>query len=307
MKSIFSIIMVIAAVASATAAEVTQFYPGKLLRKEVVTRETSVLPEVTLSGCEKSVLALLFTWREREVIIEKPFYEKVALITDDRNPHDPGIHEVLTGEYIAGKLEQRETIAEKGPIIGQDMSYLGVQGTTDALGKLTDDRQVIMQLFDDLWLRHTPVRFYSPGKSPEIITLEITRAQFNEKMGLNYPAAEKSHAKKLDLGVKWERSAYRPGETGKATITATNLGSDGKIVRIQARSMSRWPWLEGKQFYLGDLGPQEEKSFFRYFHIPEDVPAGDYYLRFGVNEHNGAKPQISSKITVINSTAGNKN
>jgi hypothetical protein len=264
-----------------------------------VSRETIILPKAELFVCENSLLSLLFTWRERVVIKEMPLFEKVVIITDDMKPKDPGIHEVIVGEYIQGELEEREVIDEKGPIIGREMLYFENRAITNELGILIDEQQSILSLFDDLRRRQIFLQFISPGKTPEIIKLEIPRTEFNQTMGLNFTDVIKSHPGNLDFSARWDRSFYRAGDRGKLTVTARNTGTDGMIGRVQARSMSRWSWLDGKHFYVGDLEPQTEKSFFRYFHIPGDIQKGKYYLRLGVNEHSGAKPQFPITIMIV--------
>ena len=88
------------------------------------------------------------------------------------------------------------------------------------------------------------------------------------------------------------------GDTAKLYLTVKNEGEQGNIYRILARSISRWHWLDGKMYYVGDLKPGEEKQLVRIFRIPENVEAGKYYLRIGFNDHSGLKPQLPLTIQI---------
>ena len=153
-----------------------------------------------------------------------------------------------------------------------------------------------MQQFDDLKKQSAKILFSnSDGESLE---LELTRREVYEYLEIMFGRLERSYPSGLEFDVRWDRAKYNRGDIGKATVRVRNSGSEGNILRVLGRSTSRWPWLDGKMYYFGDLKPDEEKVRERLFAFPRDAAPGVYYLRIGFSEHSGVKPQFSTSVTL---------
>ncbi len=271
------------------AEEISQVYPGKLLNKDLISTESDPVIDLKFKGTENGFLAFKFRHLDRVTIKEIPIFEKLVLVRIKGANNEPGEQRLVPDEFIHGDIIVREEIIDNGPVASEDFMYLGVTTRTDLKGILLDDREKILSLFEDLQHQSSTLQF--ANKRLGIQELTLTRAQIYQELGIFYESRINSREENLSIGGVLDQATYAPGDTAKLSVSARNEGDEGVVYRVLARSVSRWEWLDGKMFYLGDINAGEKKLFSRFFPIPDDTAEGDYYLRIGGNEYSGAKPQ----------------
>ena len=298
MKFFFLMVMLVYGVVNSNShgEQITEIYRGSLIKRELIEVNSNPFITVSFLGTLDGQLAFIFKEFDRLVFHEKPIYEKLKVVREKGDFNDTGLRRLVPGEYIVGDLEQREEIKEVGPISLKQFQYFDVTSRTNTDGILLDDQQMILAQFENLRERSVAIKFES--EEQEILELELTRNELNEKLGIHYGTAQRSHPDNLKFEANWKNGYYAPGDVANLYLTAKNGGIQGDVYRILARSISRWHWLDGKMFYVGDLKPGEEKQLMRIFRIPEDIEEGRYWLRIGFNDHSGGKPQLSLTIEI---------
>ena len=279
--------------------QVTEIYPGSLLKKELTAIHSNPFIKVRFWGILDGELAFEFKEFDRLIFEEKPIFEKLKVVREKDDFNDSGQQELIPGETIMGQPEIREEIIELGPLVQENFRYFDVIYRTDNNGILVDREQVILGQFENL--RDQSVRIQFKSDTVKIPELELTRKELYSQFGIRYDIVKKSHPENLKFEARWNKSSYAPGEVAELDIIVENSGNpEENIFRLLARSISRWPWLDGKMYYLGDLKAGEKKQLLRIFRIPINIPHGFYCMRIGFNDHSGAKPQLPLTIEIHN-------
>ena len=281
------------------AEQVTDVYPGSLLKKELTAIHSNPFVRVSFWGLRDGELAFEFKEFDRLIFEEKPVYEKLKVVREKGDLNDSGQRDLIPGEYIVGPTEKREEIREIGPVALESFRYFGVITRTDSNGILVDSQQVILAQFENLREQSARIQFKSETHEP--LELELTRRELYSKLGIRYDIIKKSHPENLKFEARWDQTSYAPGDSAELDIMVENSGKNSEnIFRLLARSVSRWPWLDGKMYYIGDLKPGEKKQLMRIFRIPKDAQLGLFCMRIGFNDHSGAKPQLPLTIEIRN-------
>ena len=282
---------------AAWAAEVSTDHRGALLRKEIVATESNPFIAVEFIGLREGNLAFLFRRMDRQVIRERPIYQKVIVTRNEDDMQGPGIRIVVPGETMLGDKELRQENVELGLLADASVQFDGMSARTNKDGVFIDCDQAILAIFDNLKVnRHT---FTITNLRHGNCMVELTRLEMYEKLDINYEETRSSHAEDHLVGeVEWNRSSYRAGDVAVLSLKVTNDSKDNGIYRLLGRTVSRWPWLDGKMFYIGDLEPAESRVVSRRLVVPDDLPAdlAVLHLRIGFNDLTGGKPQVPATV-----------
>ena len=278
------------------AAEVSQAYRGDILRKEHVATESNPFIAAEFIGLREGNLAFLFRRMDLQVIRERPIYQKVMVTRNDDDMQSSGIRIVVPGETLEGPVELRQASVELGLLAGASVQFDGMSGRTNRDGVLIDSDQMILAIFDNLKVnRHT---FTITNLRHGNCEIELTRLEMYEKLDINYEETRSSHADQLVGEVEWDRSSYRAGDVAVLSLKVTNGSEADGIYRLLGRTVSRWPWLDGKMLYIGDLEPAESRVVSRRLVVPDDLPAdlAVLHLRIGFNDLDLGKPQVRATV-----------
>lgn len=293
---IFLLVSSLGMVPAIWAAEVSQAYRGDLLRKERVATESNPFINAEFIGLREGNLAFLFRRMDLQVIRERPIYQKVMVTRNDDDMQSTGIRIVVPGETLEGPVELRQESVELGLLADASVQFDGMPGRTNREGVFIDSDQTILAIFDNLKVnRHTFI-ITNPrhGNCP----IELTRIEMYEKLDINYDETRSSHADQLVGEVEWDRSSYRAGDVAVLSLKVTNGSKADGIYRLLGRTVSRWPWLDGKMLYIGDLEPAESRVVSRRLVVPDDLPDDlpVLHLRIGFNDLTGGKPQLPAIV-----------
>ena len=298
MKQVLSIFVLLFATGLSADELSREEYRGKKIREVEVSRQNNPYILATFLGAEEGLLMFELHQYDRLEIFSKAIYEKIIVISQKDDPNDPGIRELVPNEFIQGTPHLRVEKADLGPIADTTFALNGQRLTTDAHGILFDNEEWVLSKFEDLKTKSIPILFTNPERGSA--EFELTRSEFNSKLGISYTYTAPSHARGLRSKAEWDKESYVAGDTAVLKVTIGNVDRSGSIYRLLARSMSRWTWLDGKMFYFGDVESGERMTFKRTFHIPRDVHSGTYYQRVGFNDISGEKPQLSVTLEVRN-------
>lgn len=320
MKRYLPILLLVSSLGMAPAtwaAEVSQAYRGDFLRNERVATESNPFIAAEFIGLREGNLAFLLRHMDRQVIRELPIYQKVMVTRNDDDMQSPGIRIVVPGETLEGKEKSRLETVELGLLADASVQFNGMScrtnhgrscrtnrdgvfassGRTNRDGVFIDSDQMILAIFDNLKVNcHT---FTITNLRHGDCEIELTREEMNEKLGINYANTRSSHADDQLVGeVEWDRSNYRAGDVAVLSLKVTNDSKAGGIYRLLGRTVSRWPWLDGKMFYIGDLEPTESRVVSRRLVVPDDLPEDldVLYLRIGFCDLDLGKPQVPAIV-----------
>lgn len=273
-------------------------YRGKKIREVEVSRQSNPYILATFVGAEEGKLMFGLHQYDRVEIFSKAIYEKIIVIRQRDDPNDGGVRELVPNEFIQGTPELRIEKKDLGPIANTPFVFGEQRLVTDAHGIVFDEAEWVLEQFEDLKTKSIPVLFSNPERGSA--EFELTRSEFNSKLGISYTYTAPSHPRGLRSKAEWDKETYVAGDTAVLTVTVGNADRRGSIYRLLARSMSRWSWLDGKMYYFGDIESGSRMSFKRTFQIPRDVHSGTYYQRIGFNDISGEKPQLSITLVVRN-------
>lgn len=277
------------------AATIEEFYPGNVLRTEVLQRDSHHYIEAKVVGFRDGVLAMKIEQFDRQVIRERDIHEKVRIVRTDDSTR--GTREIIADQVIAGNSREREERILVGPVRNTEFQYLGGRAVTDDDGILRDHDQAILSLFEQRRSKVARLQFASPDAG--ICEFELTRNKLDELLGITFDhRSGRSCPSKLELSSQWDKPFYRPGDRARLTVTAQHNEQTCNVAQLQGLSMSRSTWLDGKMYYFGDILAGTPRSFTRVFFIPKDAPEGVYYQRIGLRDYSGAKPQLSVQLIV---------
>ncbi len=294
--SIFILVSSLGMVPAIWAAEVSQAYRGDLLGKERVATESNPFINAEFIGLREGNLAFLFRRMDLQVILERPIYQKVMVTRNDDDMQSTGIRIVVPGETLEGPVESRQENVELGLLADASVQFDGMSGRTNREGVFIDSDQTILAIFDNLKVnRHT---FIITNLRHGNCKVELTRLEMYAKLDIDYDETRSSHADQLVGEVEWDRSSYRAGDVAVFSLKVTNGSKAEGIYRLLGRTVSRWPWLDGKMLYIGDLEPAESRVVFRRLIVPDDLPddLAVLHLRIGFNDLTGGKPQLPAIV-----------
>jgi hypothetical protein len=281
-----------------SAKQVTEEYPGELLREEVL--ETKVLGRhlrVDFVGLQEGDLTFRIHGLEEQSVRYRPIHQKILISRQADDANDRGERFVVPGEVVATNPEQRNETLDMGPVADAEFDIRGTLFRTDGQGILRDRQQVLLAAFDDLRFEGLDVALHTDtfGEGRLVLTREQLRAAFD----VHFRYRGQSHPDRLQAVAEWDRDQYAPGDIARLKLTVSNTGEQGDVLLVLGgRSISRWPWLDGKMFYLGKLPPGEQRVLSRRFTVPADAAAGRYYLRLGFNDYSGRKPQVPVSLAI---------
>lgn len=271
------------------AEQYSEVYPGRFTHKKLVAKNHQSYILATLVPVVDHNVAFQFKWFEKRMLQERSYFEKVVVTRERKDEDDPGDRAIVPDEYVEGPLDSREENVEIGPLMAEEVDYLGACVMTDGEGILVDGAQLVLALFDDLRERSRTIRFQTQNHGA--LDVVVTRDELNKRYGIHYDSGSVSVPENIGLRAAWSQEQFQPGDRAELTLTVRNTGTRGNVRQLLARSMSRWPWLDGRMFYIGDLAPGEERVFTRVFHLPPEMEAATYYLRVGARDYSGAKRQ----------------
>jgi hypothetical protein len=304
MRALIAILSVLALAGFSAELERSE-YRGKKIREVEVSRQSNPYILATFLGAEDGLLMFELHQYDRVEIFSKAIYEKIVVIRQRDDPNDPGVRELIPNEFIQGTPELRIEKKDMGPIADTSFAFGEQRLTTDAQGILFDDAEWVLEQFEDLTTKSIPILFTNPERGSA--EFELTRSEFNSKLGISYTYTAPSYPRGLRSKAEWDKESYAAGDSAVLTVTVGNADRRGSIFRLLARSMSRWQWLDGKMFYFGDIQSGQRMTFKRTFHIPRDVHSGTYYQRVGFNDISGEKPQLSVTLVIRNPPPTPKN
>ncbi len=282
------------------AETVTEIYPGKRIRYEQISQKSNLFFKVYLNTIIDNNLSFKIIQFDRQKILEKPIFEKVEVVRNKNDQNDAGRRTIKLGETITGDLEERENLLEIGPIASHQFGCLQKIFETDENGILVDRQQIIISLYDDLKHKESELVFSSPEHGRSI--LKLTRTDLYSLFDVEFKHYKRSHPESLVLDAVWDKKNFTPGQIAEITLSVKNTAKTekpGDTFLVLGRSMSRWPWLDGKMFYFGNFTPGVEKKITRLFKIPDGIPPGAYYLRIGLRDYSGEKLQIPIVLQII--------
>ncbi len=288
--------VILCMVADVTAETMVQIYPGKLLRTERLSSEQSRYLEAKFIGIRDNNLAFEILEFERVLITELPIYEKVKVTRQRNNNDDRGVREPIAGEFIEGEPEEREEIHDVGPASNVAFTVLDHPYTANENGIVIDTDQIILEQFEDRKVRGLSLMFANAELG--LCVTELSRTELYEHFGIDFSSTRPSHPEHISLQGEWDRESYAPGDTARLTVHVGNTSASLGIYRVLGMSMSRWPWLDSRIFYVGNVQPSLTQTFTRIFRVPGTASAGRYYLRVGFNDYSGSKPQLPLSIVV---------
>ncbi|MFT5131227.1 MAG: hypothetical protein ACI8W8_004863 [Rhodothermales bacterium] len=298
MKKILSIFALFLAFSLVAGELERSEYRGKKMREVEVSRQNNPYILASFLGAEDGEILFKIKQYDRVEIFSKAIYEKIVVIRQRDDPNDPGIRELIPDEVIQGSPELRVEKKDLGPIANTTFAFNEQRLVTDAHGILEDQGEWVLKQFEDLKTKSIPILFTNPERGSA--EFELTRSEFNSKLGISYTYTAPSHPRGLRSKADWDKQTYEAGDTAVLNVTIGNASKSGSIYRLLARSMSRWEWLDGKMFYFGDVDSGERRTFKRTFQIPRDVHSGTYYQRIGFNDISGEKPQLSVTLVIRN-------
>jgi hypothetical protein len=292
---LLSVVAALLLAAPASAKQLIEHYPGKVLRAEEVMRESNPYVLATFVDVVDSCPVFRFDRLDRQVIFERPVHEKIRVTRMDQVSR--GISEVVHGEFMVGTMTHREEVVRLGPLPGAAFSYLGTSSVTNDQGLLIDRAQKVLALFEDRREKEAIIVFESDEHGR--CQYQLERPLLDEKLGIHFGRARGQMCPEaLTISQRWDRRVYNPGMTAELEITASNSGRECTVFQLQALSMSRHPWLDGRMFYFGDIPAGETRTFRRVFVIPESAAAGIHFQRIGLKDISGRKPQLSVTLTI---------
>ena len=293
---IFILVSSLGMVPAIWVASRTDIYRGDPLDKERVATESNPFIAAEFIGLREGNLAFLFRRMDLQVIRERSIYQKVMVTREDDDMQSPGIRIVVPGETLEGPVELRQELVEVGLLAGASVQFDGMSGRTNREGVFIDSDQTILAIFDNLKVnRHT---FIITNLRHGNCKVELTRLEMYAKLDIDYDETRSSHADQLVGEVEWDRSSYRAGDVAVLSLKVTNGSEADGIYRLLGRTVSRWPWLDGKMLYIGDLEPAESRVVSRRLVVPDDLPAdlAVLHLRIGFNDLDLGKPQVRATV-----------
>ncbi len=286
---------------------------GKLLRTELLRTERKPFFACALIHAVDCKPRLLFTKHEALTFHEVPIYE-ILLEYKGAGETDRSkiIYKSAKDEAIRGKQTMRTDSIELGVCAGETFTINGTPVTTDADGIAVDQTQALVRLFDPLAKRQEDITL-SHGKLGSValtISREIVRktpfkpsgddtaatSDLLESLGTDFGPIRRPARDGVRLDAAFP-NAVRPGSTVSIEVTAVN-GGDGHACRIMARTVSRHAWLDGMNFYLGNLEPGQTRSFSRQIVVPADQAAGTVFGAVGFWDVLGAIPEQAVPLEI---------
>lgn len=276
---------------------IREIYPGRLLRTQTLSRDrVDTRITVEFAGIIRNSPAFLFRKKNIILVRTQNFYEKLLVIREE-NDTDGGQRLPLAGEEIPGEIKKHKEIEDAGILRGATFQFLGDQQITNVKGIILDRNQLVLNAFDNLRKKQVTIRF--DGGKIGSTTLVLTRKQLRQALQVRFDYVGHSSPKACQISYHWDRPFYQAGSSPKLTVTLQNTSQKSPVFLLRGgRSVSRWPWLDGKMFYFGELAPGKTDSFTRIFSVPENIPAGTYYLRIGFSEWSGTKPQLPVRLKI---------
>ncbi len=284
--------------AQAEAGAETARRRGQFLRSEVVKTDVDVTFSCTLAPTSGSQPALLFRRQERQRHHEVRIYEVVLEVrtTDPETGRESVAFRVSPGDELRGETNVREVSRDLGPLVNESFTLSGAEIRTDDAGRFDDLEQSLLKPFDDLG-RHTlevEVRHRDLGtqtlRLSRYLTLRWESKRPDERLrlmqtdllvalGLDFEPAASSDRQGLALRVEVPETLV-PGQVARLRVTAVNQGQR-PVSCLVARLVSRQPWFNGMNLYLGNVLPGSRREFERVIRVPDTAAAGALFGAVG--------------------------
>lgn len=280
--------MLLGTAGSADAAPQPVKRRGRFLRTEIVKTERQKSFTCVLAPSADAVLRLRLHRLELLTHHEVRLYETVLEIKPSEEETDPTKIEyrVVPDEVIEGEKSSRRESVDAGPLANEPVTVDGNRHVTDADGIAVDADQYLLGLFDDLSVRDVTVRVAHAKLGEVGLTLtrdvvrraedtdDIERARLAQTdillaMGLDFCQLKRSSHDDLQPGITIPESP-RAGDPFVLELTVSNRGTQ-PVCGLIGRTFSRHEWLNGRNFYFGNIAAGETRSFERRFVVPETV------------------------------------
>ena len=271
-------------------------YRGRQIDSELVDKTHE--PGLTVSLLPSADGRCRLRIEQYEIVTRReiPIYEKVLEYRpQDSANRDDIRHEVVSGEVLRGEPQERTERHEKGPLANEPVEVNGRLFATDERGVITDEQDHLLSLFDEPYSREAEVavRHSRLGRA----TLTLTKEELLRSLAVNLSRGAQASNAGLRVHAEPRPASPRPGERIVITLSAENRGPRF-ISRVEARSFSRLPWLDGRNFYIGGLNPGQRKTFSRTFRVPHDQKPGACFVEIGVWDLLGADPKRNLPLTL---------
>ncbi len=224
------------------AENVIEIYPGKRIRHEQVSQKSNLFFKVELNSIIDNNLSFAITQFDRQIIFEKPIYEKAEVVRDKDDQNDAGRRTVILGETITGDIEERENLLEIGPIVSEQFECLQEIFETNENGVLIDRQQIIISLYDDLKHKESELVFSNPKHGSG--TLKLTHMNVYNLFNVEFKNYKRSHPESLAFAAAWDKDRFTPNQIAQLTLSVKSVAEtekSGDTFLVLGRSMSRWP------------------------------------------------------------------
>ena len=254
-------------------------YPGKLVRKELVRTERTPGFTCELADSFDGTLRIQVTGYDIVVYHEIPVYEKVleyrAPDETDRGTID---QKVVVDEFVRGKMQKRVEKVPAGPVREESFKVNGTVSRTDARGLIEAPNDTVLSMFDNLAVSDSVVRITHSVLGE--VQMKVTRSELMNAIGVEAEEPGKTASPEaIDFAITAPKKIAR-GQPFVITLSGSNHSALPSSC-IEARIVSRIPWLDGRMFYLGVLKPGNKRTFSRRFTAPKTQPDATVYATVG--------------------------
>jgi len=297
--SIRSFLLCSAAVAVLVTPGCTNYratdYPGSVIRYEFIRRESEDhlrIDPITVVGQD---LALHLTHHRTSTIHERPIHQKVKVyrVEGDMTPGKE-YYEPVPGEIIVGRDTSRVERSSLGDLSNEPITVDGVECRSDREGMWIDRDHSLLSRFDDMSV--TEVAFELRHKRMGGETIRLTRIELLQLIGGVSNSARDVGRDGLQVKVDLP-DQVKPGETFDVLVRAENRGPK-YTNNLTGRTFSRHAWLDGRNFYLGDLEAGQSRQFLRRFTVPEDCAPGKVYVALGMSDTLGVVEEMQARLAL---------
>jgi len=262
-------------------------YRGRVVRKEVVRTVHQPSFACSLARSPDSQPHFAVTRHDLVTYHEVPIHEKVLEYKAPDETNRGNIdHKIVPGEFLRGTPTVRNEKVELGGWGNAEFGLNGVPVKTDKSGVFADQTECVLAMFDDLSRPDASVAV-SHAEYGQIV-LKVTRDELLASLGVDTESRRRPDRDGLSLTVSCPDVVAR-GAPFQITLRAKNTG-ERYACAVTGRTVSRHKWLDGRNFYIGAIGPGEERSFSRTFVAPDDQPGGAVFCAMGVWDVLGALP-----------------
>ena len=292
---------------------------GRFVKEQIEKTEEIPSFSVSLEETMGSLPVLAFRKQNILTIHTVKMYEtvvEVATLDETKGPvyREQVEPQILPGELMAGERSTRTEVIDGAPFANETFHIEGSDYTTDQAGRLTDVHQHLLAPFDqiahnsyDITVSHAKL-----GEKKIIITRELLKKPVTiqkavaedappvydilSSLGLDFTQLRQNGRDGLIISYRVPESV-KNGQTVAITVDIANHGQL-PIGTVLIRTFSREPWLNGKFFYFGNIGPGKRASFTREFTVPESSLTEVSHVAFAEWNLLGNRPEKTQTFKI---------